>query len=96
MEYYVDIFNSMIFSFVDYFRNSLVVFVVLFVVAVFFGIFGVYAFFRLRFKGRMIINVSFYTVYMFFGILLVVSFFKIIIAFGIYDIEMALIIIMVT
>lgn len=82
----------MIFPFVDYFRNSLVVSVVSSVVAVFLGILGAYALSRLRFKGRMTINASFYTVYMFSGILLVVPLFKIITALGIYDTEMALII----
>ena len=92
LEHYVDIFNPMIFPFVDYFRNSLVVSVVSSVVAVFLGILGAYALSRLRFKGRMTINASFYTVYMFSGILLVVPLFKIITALGIYDTEMALII----
>lgn len=68
LEHYVDIFNPMIFPFVDYFRNSLVVSVVSSVVAVFLGILGAYALSRLRFKGRMTINASFYTVYMFSGI----------------------------
>ena len=84
LEHYVDIFNPMIFPFVDYFRNSLVVSVVSSVVAVFLGILGAYALSRLRFKGRMTINASFYTVYMFSGILLVVPLFKIITALGIY------------
>lgn len=96
LEHYVDIFNPMIFPFVDYFRNSLVVSVVSSVVAVFLGILGAYALSRLRFKGRMTINASFYMVYMFSGILLVVPLFKIITALGIYDTEMALIITMVT
>ncbi len=93
---YVDIFNPMIFPFVDYFRNSLVVSVVSSVVAVFFGILGAYALSRLRFKGRMTINASFYTVYMFSGILLVVPLFEFITALGISDTEMALIITMVS
>ncbi|MEF5099979.1 carbohydrate ABC transporter permease [Escherichia coli] len=78
LEHYVDIFNPVIFPFVDYFRNSIVVSVVSSVVAVFLGILGAYALSRLRFKGRMTINASFYTVYMFSGILLVVPLFKII------------------
>ena len=96
LEHYIDIFNPMIFPFVDYFRNSLVVSVTSSVVAVFLGVLGAYALSRLRFKGRMTINASFYTVYMFSGILLVVPLFKIITALGIYDTEMALIITMVT
>ncbi|HAU4729301.1 carbohydrate ABC transporter permease, partial [Citrobacter freundii] len=92
LEHYIDIFNPMIFPFVDYFRNSLVVSVTSSVVAVFLGVLGAYALSRLRFKGRMTINASFYTVYMFSGILLVVPLFKIITALGIYDTEMALII----
>ena len=48
----------MIFPFVDYFRNSMVVSVVSSVVAVFLGILGAYALSRLRFKGRMTINAS--------------------------------------
>ncbi|EFW55185.1 Inner membrane ABC transporter permease protein YcjP [Shigella boydii ATCC 9905] len=59
LEHYVDIFNPVIFPFVDYFRNSMVVSVVSSVVAVFLGILGAYALSRLRFKGRMTINASF-------------------------------------
>lgn len=67
LEHYVDIFNPLIFPFVTYFRNSLVVSVVSSGVAVFIGILGAYALSKLRFKGRMTINASFYTVYMFSG-----------------------------
>ncbi len=45
-------FNPVIFPFVDYFRNSMVVSVVSSVVAVFLGILGAYALSRLRFKGE--------------------------------------------
>ncbi|EHD1122823.1 hypothetical protein JR736_000645 [Escherichia coli] len=45
LEHYVDIFNPVIFPFVDYFRNSMVVSVVSSVVAVFLGILGAYALF---------------------------------------------------
>lgn len=96
LEHYIDIFNPMIFPFVDYFRNNFGG------IGHFFGGGGVsrrarsVCAFRLRFKGRMTINASFYTVYMFSGILLVVPLFKIITALGIYDTEMALIITMVT
>ncbi|ELY4312846.1 carbohydrate ABC transporter permease [Cronobacter sakazakii] len=99
LEHYVDIFNPLIFPFVTYFRNSLVVSVVSVVssgVAVFIGILSAYALSKLRFKGRMTINASFYTVYMFSGILLVVPLFKIITALGIYDTQLAIIVTMVT
>ncbi|WP_076736421.1 carbohydrate ABC transporter permease [Cronobacter sakazakii] len=96
LEHYVDIFNPLIFPFVTYFRNSLVVSVVSSGVAVFIGILGAYALSKLRFKGRMTINASFYTVYMFSGILLVVPLFKIITALGIYDTQLAIIVTMVT
>lgn len=96
LEHYVDNFNPLIFPFVTYFRNSLVVSVVSSGVAVFIGILGAYALSKLRFKGRMTINASFYTVYMFSGILLVVPLFKIITALGIYDTQLAIIVTMVT
>lgn len=95
-EHYIDIFNPLIFPFVTYFRNSLVVSVVASGVSVFIGILGAYALSKLRFKGRMTINASFYTVYMFSGILLVVPLFKIITALGIYDTQLAIILTMVT
>ncbi len=60
LEHYVDIFNPLIFPFVTYFRNSLVVSMVSSGVAVFIGILGAYALSKLRFKGRMTINASFY------------------------------------
>ena len=88
--------HYMIFPFVDYFRNSMVVSLTSSVIAVFLGTLGAYALSKLRFKGRTTINASFYTVYMFSGILLVVPLFKIITALGIYDTELALIITMVT
>lgn len=96
LQHYVDIFNPLIFPFVDYFKNSMVVSLISSVIAVFLGTLGAYALSKLRFKGRTTINASFYTVYMFSGILLVVPLFKIITALGIYDTELALIITMVT
>lgn len=96
LQHYIDIFNPLIFPFVDYFRNSMVVSLTSSIVAVFLGTLGAYALSKLRFKGRTTINASFYTVYMFSGILLVVPLFKIITALGIYDTELALIITMVT
>ena len=95
-EHYIDIFNPLIFPFITYFRNSLVVSVTASGVAVFIGILGAYALSKLRFKGRITINASFYTVYMFSGILLVVPLFKIITALGIYDTQLAIILTMVT
>ena len=96
LQHYVDIFNPLIFPFVDYFRNSMVVSLTSSIIAVFLGTLGAYALSKLRFTGRATINASFYTVYMFSGILLVVPLFKIITALGIYDTELALIITMVT
>ncbi|WP_318356672.1 carbohydrate ABC transporter permease [Enterobacter sp.] len=96
LEHYLDIFNPVIFPFMTYFKNSLVVALTASAIAVFIGILGAYALSKLRFKGRLTINASFYAVYMFSGILLVVPLFKIITALGIYDTEMALIITMVT
>ena len=96
LQHFIAIFNPLIFPFVDYFRNSMVVSLTSSIVAVFLGTLGAYALSKLRFKGRTTINASFYTVYMFSGILLVVPLFKIITALGIYDTELALIITMVT
>lgn len=96
LQHYIDIFNPLIFPFLTYFKNSLVVSLTSSAIAVLIGILGAYALSKLRFKGRMTINASFYAVYMFSGILLVVPLFKIITALGIYDTEMALIITMVT
>lgn len=95
-EHYIDIFNPLIFPFVSYFRNSLVVSLVSSAIALFLGTLGAWALSKLRFRGRETINASFYTVYMFSGILLVVPLFKIITALGIYDTELALILTMVT
>jgi multiple sugar transport system permease protein len=96
LRHYIDIFNPVIFPFLTYFKNSLVVSLTSSAIAVLIGILGAYALSKLRFKGRMTINASFYAVYMFSGILLVVPLFKIITALGIYDTELALIITMVT
>nr|WP_318381580.1 carbohydrate ABC transporter permease [uncultured Enterobacter sp.] len=96
LEHYRDIFNPLIFPFLTYFKNSMVVSLTSSGIAVLIGILGAYALSKLRFKGRMTINASFYAVYMFSGILLVVPLFKIITALGIYDTELALIITMVT
>jgi multiple sugar transport system permease protein len=96
LQHYIDIFNPLIFPFLTYFKNSLVVSLTSSAIAVLIGILGAYALSKLRFKGRMTINASFYAVYMFSGILLVVPLFKIITALGIYDTELALIITMVT
>jgi multiple sugar transport system permease protein len=55
---YIDIFNPLIFPFVDYFRNSMVVSLTSSVIAVFLGTLGAYALSKLRFKGRTTINAS--------------------------------------
>src|SRR5690606_22883528 len=72
LQHYIDIFNPLIFPFVNYFRNSLMVSLSSSVIAIFLGTLGAYALSKLRFKGRATINASFYSVYMFSGILLVV------------------------
>src|SRR5690348_881979 len=77
-EHYRDIFNPVIFPYLSYFKNSLIVSLTASILAVAIGIFGAYALSKLKFKGRLTINASFYTVYMFSGILLIVPLFKII------------------
>ncbi|MDU1108356.1 MAG: sugar ABC transporter permease, partial [Enterobacter sp.] len=51
LQHYVDIFNPLIFPFVDYFKNSMVVSLTSSVIAVFLGTLGAYALSKLRFKG---------------------------------------------
>jgi multiple sugar transport system permease protein len=94
-EHYVDIFNSDIFPYVTYFKNSLIVSLTASLIAVGIGILGAYALSKLKFKGRATINSSFYTVYMFSGILLVVPLFKIISGLGLYNTRTSLIITMI-
>lgn len=94
-EHYIDIFNPVIFPYITYFKNSLVVSLLAAFLSVALGILGAYALSKLRFKGRVTINASFYTVYMFSGILLVVPLFKIISGLGLYDTKTALIITMI-
>ncbi|GEM_PF-5594774 len=52
LQHYVDIFNPLIFPFVDYFRNSMVVSLTSSVIAVFLGTLGAYALSKLRFRAR--------------------------------------------
>lgn len=52
LQHYIDIFNPLIFPFVDYFRNSMVVSLTSSVIAVFLGTLGAYALSKLPFKGR--------------------------------------------
>lgn len=94
-EHFVDIFNPVIFPYLSYFKNSLIVSLIASALSVCIGIFGAYAISKLDFKGRLTINASFYTVYMFSGILLVVPLFKIISGLGLYDTKTALIIVMI-
>ncbi|UPM53805.1 carbohydrate ABC transporter permease [Gottfriedia acidiceleris] len=94
-QHYIDIFNPVIFPYLNYFKNSLIVALIAAALSVVLGILGAYALSKLKFKGRVTINASFYTVYMFSGILLVVPLFKIISGFGLYDTRMALIITMI-
>jgi len=94
-QHYIDIFNPIIFPYLNYFKNSLIVALIAATLSVVLGILGAYALSKLKFKGRVTINASFYTVYMFSGILLVVPLFKIISGFGLYDTRMALIITMI-
>lgn len=94
-EHFADIFNPVIFPYLSYFKNSLIVSLIASILSVCIGIFGAYAISKLDFKGRLTINASFYTVYMFSGILLVVPLFKIISGIGLYDTRTALIIVMI-
>ncbi|WP_408011653.1 carbohydrate ABC transporter permease [Pseudalkalibacillus sp. A8] len=94
-QHYADIFNPVIFPFLSYFTNSLMVSLTAAGLSVAIAIFGAYALSKLRFMGRTTINASFFTVYMFSGILLVVPLFKIISGLGLYDTRTALIITMI-
>lgn len=95
LQHYKDIFNTNIFPFLNYFKNSLYVSVLAASISLFFGIMAGYALSKLRFPGSKVISNSFYTVYMFSGILLIVPLFKLISSFGLYNHREALIIIMV-
>ncbi len=77
-----DIFNPRIFPFLQYFKNSLYIALVVSVVAVFLGVLGGYALSRLRFRGRNAMNEMFFLVYMFSGILLIVPLYKMLVTVG--------------
>jgi multiple sugar transport system permease protein len=94
-QHFQDIFNPVVFPYLIYFKNSLIVSLTASVLAVTIGIFGAYALSKLKFMGKTTINASFYTVYMFSGILLVVPLFKIISGLGLYDTRTSLIITMI-
>ncbi|WP_373869406.1 carbohydrate ABC transporter permease [Fictibacillus barbaricus] len=94
-QHFQDIFNPVVFPYLIYFKNSLIVALTASVLAVTIGIFGAYALSKLKFMGKTTINASFYTVYMFSGILLVVPLFKIISGLGLYDTRTSLIITMI-
>lgn len=51
LQHYVDIFNPLIFPFVDYFRNSMVVSLTSSIIAVFLGTLGAYALSSCALKG---------------------------------------------
>ena len=95
LEHFEDIFNSNIFPFLKYFKNSLYIAVVTSAVVVFLGILGGYALAKLRFKGRTVINEIFFFVYMFSGILLIVPLYKLLAAMGLRNTHEAVIICMV-
>lgn len=95
IQHFVDIFNPVVFPYLTYFKNSMIVSLTAAVLAVAIGIFGAYALSKLKFIGRTTINASFYTVYMFSGILLVVPLFKIISGLGLYNTKTSLIITMI-
>lgn len=95
LEHYGDIFDTSVFPFVDYFKNSLYTSVLASLIAVVIGIGGAYALAKLNFRFREKINASFYTVYMFSGILIVVPLFTIINSLGLYNTLWSLIITMV-
>ncbi|WP_074509914.1 carbohydrate ABC transporter permease [Planococcus glaciei] len=92
LEHYVDIFNPVLFPYITYFNNSLIVSLMVAAISVLFSIFGAYALSKLKFFGRSTINSSFYIVYMFSGLLLVVPLFKIISSLNLYDTRTALVI----
>ena len=95
LQHYVDIFNTNIFPFLKYFRNSLFVSVLAASISLIFGIMAGYALSKLRFPGRVTISNSFYCVYMFSGILLIVPLYRLLSSVGLYNRREALIIIMV-
>ena len=94
-QHYIDIFNPIIFPYLDYFKNSMIVSLTAAALSVVVAIFGAYALSKLNFMGKTVISASFYTVYMFSGILLVVPLFKVISSLGLYDTKTALIITMI-
>ena len=94
-EHYRDIFDTTIFPFVEYFKNSFYIAFFAASVSVIFGILAGYALSKLHFPGNRMISNSFYCVYMFSGILLIVPLYKLITAMGLYNHREALIIIMV-
>lgn len=95
MQHYRDIFDTSIFPFLKYFKNSMYVSVLAASVSLIFGIMAGYALSKLRFPGRQTISNSFYCVYMFSGILLIVPLYRLLSSVGFYNHREALVIIMV-
>ncbi len=95
MQHYIDIFNSKIFPFLDYFNNSFYISTAAATISLILGIIAGYALSKLRFPGNKVISNSFYFVYMFSGILLIVPLYKLISAIGLYNHRESLIIIMI-
>ena len=95
IQHFFDIFNSNIFPFTKYMRNSLYIALATSVIVVLLGILGGYALSRLKFKGKSIISEIFFLVYMFSGILLIVPLFKMLSAIGLSNSREAVIICMI-
>lgn len=95
LDHFKDIFNSSIFPFIKYSKNSFFIAITTSVLVVFLGILGGYALARLKFKGRAFINETFFFVYMFSGILLIVPLYKMLASVGLRNTSVAVIICMI-
>lgn len=95
LQHFMDIFDSNIFPFLKYFKNSMYIALTTSIVAVLLGILGGYALSKLKFKGKNAVSELFFLVYMFSGILLIVPLFKMLSAVGLSNSREAVIICMI-
>lgn len=95
LDHFMDIFNSRIFPFLKYSKNSLMIALSTSSLVVFLGILGGYALARLKFKGKGIMSEMFFFVYMFSGILLIVPLYKMLASVGLRNSSLAVIICMI-
>lgn len=94
-KHFLDVLNANIFPYMNYFKNSLYISIIVCCVVVFLGILSGYALARLNFKGKSSLSEMFFLVYMFSGILLIVPLFRMLSGIGLRNTREAVIICMI-